>query len=106
MAGTVRASEDHSEIAGALKPGTGGSAGLGPHELLEAALASCMIISARKELAEQGLDDTGVGVAVGRDRAAYIDVDDTRQIIVAERGRNRSENSSHGVREGPGQAPA
>jgi uncharacterized OsmC-like protein len=45
------ASGDHSGIADTFKLGTGGSAGLGPHELLEAALASCMIISARMELA-------------------------------------------------------
>jgi len=40
----------------------------GPHELLEAALASRMIVSARMELAEQGLDDTGMGVAVEVER--------------------------------------
>ncbi|MGI8404298.1 MAG: hypothetical protein ACR2OE_05960 [Thermomicrobiales bacterium] len=50
-----------------------------------------MTISARMELAEQGLDDTGVGVAVEveREEAAYIDVDEIRQLIVAELGRNR-----------------
>jgi hypothetical protein len=40
------ASGDHSGIADTFKLGTGGSAGLRPYELLEAALASCMIISA------------------------------------------------------------
>ena len=62
------ASGDHSGIADTFKLGTGGSAGPRPHELLEAALASCMIISARMELAEQGLDDAGVGVAVEVER--------------------------------------
>ena len=66
------ASGDHSGIADTFKLGTGGSAGFRPHELLEAALASCMIISARMELAEQGLDDTGVGVAVEVEREEAV----------------------------------
>src|SRR5680860_434792 len=66
------ASGDHSGIVDAFKLGTGGSASPGPHELLEAALAGCMIIFARMELAEQGLDDTGVGVAVEVERAEAV----------------------------------
>ena len=53
-----------------------------------------------------GKTTRGRARAVERDRAAYIDVDDIRQLIVAERGRKKRENSSHAVREGLGQAPA
>ena len=66
------ASGDHSGIADTFKLGTGGSAGLRPHELVDAALASCMIISARMELTEQGLDDTGVGVPVEVEREEAV----------------------------------
>ncbi|MDL4773383.1 MULTISPECIES: OsmC family protein [Thermomonosporaceae] len=41
-------------LADTVKDEVGGSVGLRPHELLEAALASCMTISARMELAELG----------------------------------------------------
>ena len=52
-------------IADTYKQGVGGGAGLRPHELLEAALASCMTITARMELAELGVDDdAGVEVEV------------------------------------------
>lgn len=46
------ASGDHSAIADTFKLGTEGSAGLRPHELLDAARESGMMISARMELAE------------------------------------------------------
>jgi shikimate kinase len=36
-----------------------------------------------------GKTTCGRALAVERDRAAYIDVDDIRQLIVAELGRNR-----------------
>ena len=54
----------HRGIADTYKQGVGGGAGLRPHELLEAALASCMTITARMELAELGVDDAGVEVTV------------------------------------------
>ena len=54
----------HRGIADAYKQGVGGGAGFRPHELLEAALASCMTITARMELAELGIDDEGVEVRV------------------------------------------
>jgi putative redox protein len=54
----------HTGIADTIKQGFGGSAGLRPHELLEAALAACMTITARMYLHEHGADDTGTGVAV------------------------------------------
>ena len=55
-------------LADTVKAGVGGSAGMRPHELLEAALATCMTISARMELAELGADDTGVSVRVYLER--------------------------------------
>ncbi|QIS20052.1 OsmC family protein [Nocardia terpenica] len=51
------------------KNGVGGSAGMRPHELLEAALASCMTISARMALVEAGAPDAEVRVRVELDRA-------------------------------------
>jgi putative redox protein len=47
-----------------MKLGVGGIGGFRPHELLEAALATCTTITARMALAERGLDDAGVGVRV------------------------------------------
>ncbi|GAA3595069.1 hypothetical protein GCM10022419_092940 [Nonomuraea rosea] len=56
-------------LADTLKNGAGGSAGPRPHELLEAALASCMTISARMALDERGLADVKVSVSVTLERA-------------------------------------
>jgi len=55
-------------IADTMKAGVGGSVGPRPHELLEAALATCMTISARMALAELGLTDTQVVVTVSLER--------------------------------------
>src|SRR5947208_15675243 len=54
--------------ADTVKDGTGGSAGMRPHELLEASLATCMTISARMALAELGADGTDVSVRVYLER--------------------------------------
>jgi putative redox protein len=55
----------HAGVADTQKQGAGGSAGLRPHELLEAALAACLTITTRLELAERGVeDDAGVAVMV------------------------------------------
>ncbi|MCO5997661.1 OsmC family protein [Actinoallomurus rhizosphaericola] len=59
---------DHESIADTLKAGIGGSAGMRPHELLEAALATCMTISARMALADLGVTDAEVGVRVHLER--------------------------------------
>ncbi|WP_225726449.1 MULTISPECIES: OsmC family protein [unclassified Nocardia] len=56
-------------MADTVKAGVGGHAGLRPHELLEAALASCMTISARMALTEVGAPDVEVRVRVDLDRA-------------------------------------
>src|SRR5436190_24342016 len=55
---------DNTGRADTVKDGTGGSAGLRPHELLEASLATCMTISARMALADLGIPDGGVRVRV------------------------------------------
>ena len=62
----------HLGVADTVKLGKGGSAGLRPHELLEAALASCMTITARTELNERGLDDNAVGVTVEIEREESV----------------------------------
>jgi len=54
----------HSGVADTNKDGVGGDAGMRPHELLEAALAACMTITARRALADHGLDGTSVAVRV------------------------------------------
>ena len=59
---------ENDGVADTLKSGVGGSAGLRPHELLEAALATCMTITARMELSDHDLDDTDVAVTVTIDR--------------------------------------
>jgi putative redox protein len=46
---------DNEGLADTVKNGTGGTSGMRPHELLEAALATCMTISARMALADLGL---------------------------------------------------
>ena len=51
---------DNEGRADTVKDGVGGSAGLRPHELLEASLATCMTISARMALAGLGVQDGGV----------------------------------------------
>jgi putative redox protein len=49
--------------------GKGGSGqGFRPHELLEAALASCMVMTLRMYAERHAIDYTGIGVAVRLDR--------------------------------------
>ena len=55
-------------IADTLKNGVGGSAGLRPHELLEASLATCLAITARMALADLGLPDDVASISVSLDR--------------------------------------
>jgi putative redox protein len=55
-------------VADTAKDGTGGCAGMRPHELLEASLAACMTITARMALAGLGLADAGVAVRVHLER--------------------------------------
>lgn len=55
---------ENTGLADTVKHGAGGSAGPRPHELLEAALATCMTITARMALAELGLAETQVTVTV------------------------------------------
>ncbi|GAA2879737.1 OsmC family protein [Streptomyces mexicanus] len=59
---------DHEGSADTRKNGVGGSAGMRPHELLEAALATCMTISARMALADLGVTDAEVSVQVHVER--------------------------------------
>jgi putative redox protein len=61
---------DHEGRADTVKDGTGGSAGMRPHELLEASLATCMAISARMALADLGVADGEVRVRVYLEREA------------------------------------
>lgn len=55
-------------VADTLKEGVGGSAGMRPHELLAASLATCMTIAARMALAGLGIADAEVGVRVHLER--------------------------------------
>jgi len=59
-------------LADTVKAGVGGSAGMRPHELLEASLATCMTISARMALAELGADGTDVSVRVYLERESSV----------------------------------
>ena len=59
---------DNEGRADTVKDGTGGSAGLRPHELLEASLATCMTISARMTLSDLGIADGEVRVRVHLER--------------------------------------
>lgn len=59
---------DNEGVADTLKAGIGGSAGMRPHELLEASLATCMAISARMALADLGIADAEVRVRVHLER--------------------------------------
>jgi putative redox protein len=56
-------------LADTLKEGVGGTAGMRPHELLEASLAACMTISARMALADLGVGDAPVNVRVHLERS-------------------------------------
>ncbi len=57
-------------VADTRKDGLGGSAGMRPHELLEAALASCLAISARIALQELGVEEPRLAVRVDLERGA------------------------------------
>jgi putative redox protein len=59
-------------VADTVKDGTGGCAGMRPHELLEASLAACMTITARMALAGLGAADAGVAVRVRLERAEQV----------------------------------
>ncbi|WP_028924882.1 OsmC family protein [Pseudonocardia acaciae] len=58
----------NSGTADTLKNGVGGHAGPRPHELLEAALASCMTITARMALERMGVSGVEVNVEVELER--------------------------------------
>ncbi|MGC0421127.1 OsmC family protein [Embleya sp. AB8] len=60
--------DENEGLADTLKGGVGGSAGMRPHELLEASLATCMAISARMALADLGVDGAEVSVRVHLER--------------------------------------
>jgi putative redox protein len=51
-----------------VEDGAGGTAGMRPHQPLEAALATCMTISARTALADLDQPSTGVVVRLHQDR--------------------------------------
>jgi putative redox protein len=59
----------NSGLADTLKDGAGGATGLPPHELLEAALAACLAITARIALDELGASAT-VRTHVSLDRTS------------------------------------
>ncbi|MFG3259218.1 OsmC family protein [Streptomyces sp. NPDC048172] len=64
--------EGSEAVADTVKNGVGGTAGFRPHELLEAAFATCVTMTARMALAECGAaGEEGAGVRVrvwlGRD---------------------------------------
>ena len=58
----------HEGRADTVKDGTDGSAGMRPHELLEASLATCLTISARMALADLGVTHGEVRVRVHLER--------------------------------------
>jgi putative redox protein len=60
---------EHEGRADTIKGGVGGNSGMRPHELLEAALASCMTITARMVADELGVSADGVRVFVELERA-------------------------------------
>jgi len=64
--------DDHEGRADTVKDGTGGSAGMRPHELLEASLATCMTIDARMALADLGIPGGAVGVRVHLEREQSV----------------------------------
>jgi putative redox protein len=59
---------DEEGRADTIKDGTGGSAGMRPHELLAASLATCMTISARMALADLGIPHGEVRVRIQLER--------------------------------------
>jgi len=56
-------------LADTRKDGVGGTAGMRPHELLEAALATCMAITARMAIERMGIIEPKLGVRVWLDRS-------------------------------------
>jgi putative redox protein len=59
----------YSSIADTPREKGGKGGGFGPHELIEAALATCMTISVRKQAAKAGIPLAGVRVEVRIDRS-------------------------------------
>ncbi len=58
----------HAGLADTHKGGVGGAAGMRPHELLEAALATCMAMTARMATEAVGLADPRATVSVRLER--------------------------------------
>ena len=63
------ATDVHTGLADTRKHGVGGTAGMRPHELLEAALATCLAITARMAIEQLGFADPTVAVRVWLDRS-------------------------------------
>jgi len=72
---THYSSASHSALADAPKEKGGGAAGLGPHELLEAALATCMNMAVRMEAQRLRISLEAVTTSVQLDRT-QVDVAD------------------------------
>jgi putative redox protein len=64
----------HITVADVPREKGGEGRGFGPHELLEAALATCMTISVQKHAAKHGLPLEGVSTEVSIDRSVPGDV--------------------------------
>jgi putative redox protein len=62
----------HTAIADTTKDGVGGDAGMRPHELLAAALATCMAMTARMSAERAGHPDLEVKVRVYLEREAEV----------------------------------
>jgi putative redox protein len=60
----------HTWIADTRKEGHGGDDGPRPHELLEAALAACIAITAHTALEDLGVDPSGLRACVELERTA------------------------------------
>ncbi len=72
--GVVFRAREHEGRADTLKNGAGGNSGMRPHELLEAALASCMTITARMAAEDLGIAAGEITVEVELERGANASV--------------------------------
>jgi putative redox protein len=62
----------HAGMADTTKDGVGGEAGMRPHDLLAAALATCMTMTARMSAERAGHPDLKVKVRVDLEREAEV----------------------------------
>jgi putative redox protein len=80
---TTFSASGHSALADAPTAKGGGGAGFGPHELLEAALATCLNMAVRMQASKLGIPISEVTTIVNLDRSDPVEAAFNYRVTIA-----------------------